>query len=461
MDGLLSDTIGAISTAVGNAGISIIRLSGPEAFSVAAKIFRGKGNFYEYPSHTIHYGKIIDPDKNDVIDEVLILKMAAPRTYTCEDTVEINCHGGYVTASRILDLLYRNGIRPAEPGEFTKRAFLNGRVDLTQAEAVMDLIGSRTEKSSKVAVSQLEGRLSDRINKLRHQLVEMLASIEVNLDYPEYDFEEVTADNCIQNISLVYNELKNLIEGFQYGKILREGMEVAIIGKPNAGKSSLLNRLSGKNRAIVTEIPGTTRDILEEYVNILGMPIKLIDTAGLRATENEVEKIGVSKAIEVMDSSDLILFILDADSGFEQEDADILEKIEKYHEKTIYVVNKTDKKDEDKLNEIKERIPEVLEISVLEDSGINILEKEIYQYVNKSNFDTDNQLLVTNARHKKHLQQTLADLEKALDGIKAGMTMDVVSIDIKSAAENLGYITGHQVSEEIVTNIFERFCIGK
>ena len=236
-----------------------------------------------------------------------------------------------------------NGIRPAEPGEFTKRAFLNGRVDLTQAEAVMDLIGSRTEKSSKVAVSQLEGRLSDRINKLRHQLVEMLASIEVNLDYPEYDFEEVTADNCIQNISLVYNELKNLIEGFQYGKILREGMEVAIIGKPNAGKSSLLNRLSGKNRAIVTEIPGTTRDILEEYVNILGMPIKLIDTAGLRATENEVEKIGVSKAIEVMDSSDLILFILDADSGFEQEDADILEKIEKYHEKTIYVVNKTDK----------------------------------------------------------------------------------------------------------------------
>lgn len=212
---------------------------------------------------------------------------------------------------------------------------------------------------------------------------------------------------------------------------------------------------------IVTEIPGTTRDILEEYVNILGMPIKLIDTAGLRATENEVEKIGVSKAIEVMDSSDLILFILDADSGFEQEDADILEKIEKYHEKTIYVVNKTDKKDEDKLNEIKERIPEVLEISVLEDSGINILEKEIYQYVNKSNFDTDNQLLVTNARHKKHLQQTLADLEKALDGIKAGMTMDVVSIDIKSAAENLGYITGHQVSEEIVTNIFERFCIGK
>jgi tRNA modification GTPase len=193
MDGLLSDTIGAISTAVGNAGISIIRLSGPEAFSVAAKIFRGKGNFYEYPSHTIHYGKIIDPDKNDVIDEVLISKMAAPRTYTCEDTVEINCHGGYVTASRILDLLYRNGIRPAEPGEFTKRAFLNGRVDLTQAEAVMDLIGSRTEKSSKVAVSQLEGRLSDRINKLRHQLVEMLASIEVNLDYPEYDFEEVTA----------------------------------------------------------------------------------------------------------------------------------------------------------------------------------------------------------------------------------------------------------------------------
>jgi len=461
MDGLLLDTIGAISTAVGNAGISIIRMSGPEAFSVASKIFRGKGNFYEYRSHTVHYGKIIDPDNNDVIDEVLITKMAAPRTYTREDTVEISCHGGYVTASRILDLLYRNGVRPAEPGEFTKRAFLNGRIDLAQAEAVMDIIASRTEKSSKVAVSQLEGRLSDKINSLRTRLVEMLASIEVNLDYPEYDFEEVAADTLSMKIRSVYDELKNLIEGFHYGKILREGMEVAIIGKPNAGKSSLLNRLSGRNRAIVTDIPGTTRDILEEYVNILGMPIKLIDTAGLRETENAVEKIGVNKAIEVMDSSDLILFILDANSGFEQEDADILEKVEKYREKTIFVVNKTDKKDEGKLNEIKERIPNVLEISVLEDSGINILEREIYQYVNKNNIDTDNQILVTNARHKKHLQLSLADLEKALAAIEAGMTMDVVSIDIKSAAENLGYITGHQVSEEVVANIFERFCIGK
>ena len=238
-------------------------------------------------------------------------------------------------------------------------------------------------------------------------------------------------------------------------------MEVAIIGKPNAGKSSLLNRLSGRNRAIVTDIPGTTRDILEEYVNILGMPIKLIDTAGLRETENKVEKIGVNKAIEVMDSSDLILFVLDADSGFEQEDADILEKVDKYRDKTIFVVNKTDKKDEDKLNEIKDRIPNVLEISVLEDSGINVLEREIYQYVNKNNIDTDNQIIVTNARHKKHLQLSFADLEKALAAIDAGMTMDVVSIDIKSAAENLGFITGHQVSEEVVANIFERFCVGK
>jgi tRNA modification GTPase len=455
------DTIAAISTAVGNSGISIIRISGPNAFSAADRVFKGKGSFQSYKSHTVHYGKIIDPKTNIIIDEVLIIKMAAPKTYTREDIVEINCHGGYVTASKILDILYRQEIRPAEAGEFTKRAFINGRIDLAQAEAVMDLISSRTEKSSNIALSQLEGKLSVEVNKLRQSLVEMLAEIEVNLDYPEYDFEEITSEKCSTKLELIKKELEKLIISFSFGKILREGMEVAIIGKPNAGKSSLLNRLSRKNRAIVTEIPGTTRDILEEYVNILGLPIKLIDTAGLRETEDRVEKIGVEKALEVINSADLILFILDANSGFEKEDRDILEKVKNFSNKTMFVVNKTDATDPEKFNEIKTEIPECLETSVLEDSGINTLESEIYRFANKSETDMDNQVLVTNARHKMLLTDALKGINTALSAISAGMTLDIISMDIKSAADKLGEITGHMVSEEVVLNIFQRFCVGK
>jgi tRNA modification GTPase len=460
-DVMHSDTIAAISTAVGNAGISIIRISGPRAFSVASEIFRGKGEFIDFPSHTIHYGKIVDPEKNETLDEILISKMNSPKTYTAEDTVEINCHGGYVTASRILDLLYTRGVRPAEAGEFTKRAFVNGRLDLVQAEAVMDLIGSRTEKGSKVAISQLEGRLSAEINGVWKSLVELLAEIEVNLDYPEYDFEEVTLQKCKGVIQQTFDKLQKLIESFHYGKILREGMEVAIIGKPNAGKSSLLNRLSRKNRAIVTDIPGTTRDILEEYVNIQGLPIKLIDTAGLRETEDQVEKMGVEKALEVIQSADLILFILDAQSGFEKEDAEILKTVRGFECKTLYIVNKTDKTDEDRLREIRGKVPSAIEISVLEDSGIHELESEIFHFVNKNDLEPDNQVLVTNARHKQLLMNTLEGLQSAAKLAEDAITLDIIAMEIKDAAENLGYITGHEVSEDVVMNIFERFCVGK
>ncbi|MBP7176357.1 MAG: tRNA uridine-5-carboxymethylaminomethyl(34) synthesis GTPase MnmE [Thermoclostridium sp.] len=456
-----SDTIAAISTAVGNAGISIIRISGPRAFIVAAKVFRGKADFLEYPSHTIHYGKIVDPEKNEIIDEILISKMNGPKTYTAEDTVEINCHGGYVTASRILELLYRHGIRPAEAGEFTKRAFLNGRLDLVQAEAVMDLISSRTDKGSTVAVSQLEGRLSLEIGEVWRVLIDLLAEIEVNLDYPEYDFEEVTLKKCKGIIAQCIGKLEKLIQSFHYGKILREGMEVAIIGKPNAGKSSLLNRLSRKNRAIVTDIPGTTRDILEEYVNIQGLPIKLVDTAGLRETEDQVERMGVEKALDVIQSADLILFILDAWSGFEKEDEQILKTVAGYEGKTLYIINKTDKTDEGRLMEIRDKIPVAIEISVLEDSGIHVLESEIHHYVNKNDLDTDNQVLVTNARHKQLLASSLEGLQSALRLAEEAMTLDILAMEIKSAAEKLGFITGHEVSEEVVMNIFERFCVGK
>jgi len=450
-----------VATAIGNAGISIIRISGSKAFSIAAKIFKGKGNFMEYPSHTIRYGKIIDPDTNEVIDEVLISKMAAPRSYTTEDVVEINCHGGFITAKRILDLLFRLGIRPAEAGEFTKRAFINGRIDLVQAEAITDLIGSITEKSSKVALSQLEGRLSGKLNRIRESLIDILARIEVNLDYPEYDFEEVTINECAKTIKSIITELGNLVESFDYGKVLREGLNVAIIGKPNAGKSSLLNRLSGKNRAIVTDIPGTTRDILEEYVNIQGLPVKLLDTAGLRETADVVEKIGVEKALEAVDSADLVLFVLDAQTGFEKEDGEILEKVKDYSSKILYVVNKTDKTDEEKINEIRIRIPEVIEISVLEDHGIDVLEKSILEHANKSRIDTDNQVIITNARHKMLLAEALDSLKTALSAADGGMTLDLISMDIKNAAEKIGYITGHEITEEVVMNIFENFCIGK
>jgi len=456
-----SDTIAAISTAVGNAGISIIRISGPRAFHAASAIFRGKGDFMSYPSHTIHYGKIIDPEKNEILDEVLVSKMDAPKTYTAEDTVEINCHGGYVTASRILDLLYRHGVRPAEAGEFTKRAFINGRMDLVQAEAVMDLISARTEKGSRVAVSQLEGHLSNKINSIWKTLIELLAEIEVNLDYPEYDFEEVTLQKCKCVIQGSIDTLEKLIDSFHYGKILREGMEVAIIGKPNAGKSSLMNRLSRKNRAIVTDIPGTTRDILEEYVNIQGLPIKLIDTAGLRETEDRVEQIGVEKALDVIRSADLILFVLDAQSGFEKEDAEILKTVRGFGNKTLYIVNKTDATDESRLKEIRDKVPEAVEISVLEDSGINVLECEIYRFASKNDLDTDNQVLVTNARHKQFLAESLEGLKSALELAEASITLDILAMEIKSAAEKLGLITGHEVSEDVVTNIFERFCVGK
>lgn len=415
----------------------------------------------EYPSHTIRYGKIIDPDTNEVIDEVLISKMAAPRSYTTEDVVEINCHGGFITAKRILDLLFRLGIRPAEAGEFTKRAFINGRIDLVQAEAITDLIGSITEKSSKVALSQLEGRLSGKLNRIRESLIDILARIEVNLDYPEYDFEEVTINECAKTIKSIITELGNLVESFDYGKVLREGLNVAIIGKPNAGKSSLLNRLSGKNRAIVTDIPGTTRDILEEYVNIQGLPVKLLDTAGLRETADVVEKIGVEKALEAVDSADLVLFVLDAQTGFEKEDGEILEKVKDYSSKILYVVNKTDKTDEEKINEIRIRIPEVIEISVLEDHGIDVLEKSILEHANKSRIDTDNQVIITNARHKMLLAEALDSLKTALSAADGGMTLDLISMDIKNAAEKIGYITGHEITEEVVMNIFENFCIGK
>ncbi|NLB79894.1 MAG: tRNA uridine-5-carboxymethylaminomethyl(34) synthesis GTPase MnmE, partial [Clostridiaceae bacterium] len=324
---MINDTIAGVSTAVGNSGISVIRLSGPEAYFIADKVFKGKSSVSDQKTHTIQYGKIISGQNKEVIDEVLLSKMEAPRTYTRENVVEISSHGGYTITMSLLNLLYNNGARPAEPGEFTKRAFLNGRIDLSQAEAVMDIIQARTQRVSNVAVKQLEGSVSQKLNEIRERIIVLLSNIEVNLDYPEYDAEEVTLAQAGKETKGIISELDGLINSFHFGKLLREGMEVAITGRPNVGKSSLMNRLTRKNRSIVTDIPGTTRDTIEEFVNIKGIPVKLVDTAGVRDTLDQVEQQGVERSIKAISEADFVVILTDISQGFLPEDEVLLNKV--------------------------------------------------------------------------------------------------------------------------------------
>jgi len=459
---MINDTIAGVSTAVGNSGISVIRMSGSDSVSIADKIFKGKKKVKEQESHTIQYGKIISPETNEVIDEVLLTKMVAPRTYTREDVIEISSHGGYSIARSILDILYRMGARPAEPGEFTKRAFLNGRIDLSQAEAVMDIIQARTDRVSKVAVRQLEGSLSNKISNIRERIINILSHIEVNLDYPEYDDEEVSASMAESETIQILDELDKLIDSFNFGKLLREGMEVVIAGRPNVGKSSLMNRLSRKNRSIVTDIPGTTRDIIEEYINIKGIPVKLVDTAGVREAEDKVEKIGVERTIKALEGADLVIMISDISEPLGQEDQTILSKIKEYNKPYIMVFNKTDLIEEERrLEEIKRENPKALYLSVTEDKGVEELEDAIVKYATENNQDIDNQVLVTNARHENHLRRAKSFLESVLTSVRNNMTLDIIALDLKASLEELGSITGDHADEDVVNAIFSRFCIGK
>ena len=455
------DTIVGVSTSVGQSGISIIRLSGPDCFDIADKIFRGKDTIKNQPSHSVRYGKIISPENGDIIDEFLLIKMAAQRTYTREDVVEINCHGGYTIVRRILDLTCKYGARPSEPGEFTKRAFLNGRIDLTQAEAVMDVIQARTERVSKVAVKQLEGTLSKKINSIREKLVLLLSHIEVNLDYPEYDVEEVSLSEAHTVTSSIVSDLNCLIESFRFGKVLREGMEVVILGRPNVGKSSLMNRLARKNKSIVTDIPGTTRDIVEEYINIKGIPIKLMDTAGIHDTFDVVEKIGVERSLNALKEADYIVVLVDASESINIEDSIILEKVSQYNKPYVLVYNKVDLIDKKKLDLINKSNPGALFISVFDDKGIDELEEKIISFVSKNNQDIDNQILVTNTRHELQLKKAKEALDSVIDAIINGFTLDMVAMDLKSSIEELGKITGHMADEDVVNAIFSRFCLGK
>ena len=457
------DTIAAISSAVGEAGIGIVRLSGQEAISISNNIFIGvnKKALVDAENRRMLYGHIVDNIDNHLIDEVLIVSMKAPHTYTREDVVEIYCHGGIIPVKKILDLLLKNGARLAEPGEFTKRAFLNGRLDLSQAEAVIDIINSKTDKSHEVSMNQLEGSLSKKVNNIMDTIISMIAYIEASIDFPEDDIEEITYEELEEKATCVIYEIKQLLATFNRGKILRDGLKTVILGKPNVGKSSLLNAMLRENRAIVTDIPGTTRDIIEEYLNIDGIPLKIIDTAGIRDTQNIVEKIGVDKAKESTAFADLIIAIFDVSRDLSQEDIKIIELIK--GKKSLVLLNKTDlpnrytKKDLEKLLEEQD----VLYTSITNEVGIDILEDAIKKMFYSGDLELNSELVVTNMRHKNQLEKALKNMESAYNDIKIFIPLDCIEVDLRDCWENLGEISGESISEDILDRIFSEFCIGK
>jgi len=460
---LLEDTIAAISTPIGEGGIGIVRISGTEALKITGKIFKAKrNNLKEIKSHRMVYGHIYDNMTGEIVDEVLFCYMKAPRSYTCEDVVEINCHGGIVPLKKTLELVLAGGARLAGPGEFSKRAFLNGRLDLAQAESVIDIIRSKTEAGLKLAVSQLKGDLSNKIKELQKKLLGILAQVEVNIDFPEDDLEEATGKDIVRSCKELLEQIKSLIEGAEAGIIYREGVRAAIIGRPNVGKSSLLNALLRENRAIVTDVPGTTRDVIEEVINIRGIPLRIIDTAGLRETEDMVEKIGVERTREVIVKADLILLVLDAADGLSAQDFVVVEMAEK--KKSLVIVNKTDVKnkkiDQEDLERLAGNKP-VIWISAEQGTGLDELEDKIVETVLYGRIDRSDSLMVTNIRHKRALEKAAFHLREAISAIESKVPVDIVAIDLRGAWESLGEITGSSVTENLIERIFNDFCVGK
>jgi len=456
-----TDTITAISTPIGEGAISIVRLSGTEAIPMAKAIFQGK-DIMEAASHTMHYGKIIDPATNEVAEEVMVSIMRGPKTFTREDIVEINCHGGLVSVNRVLEIVLSQGARLAEPGEFTKRAFLNGRIDLSQAEAVMDLIRAKTDKAMSVALKQMDGRLSGLIQRLRQELLETVAHVEVNIDYPEYDdVEEMSHDMMRNKTKEVHQEIEELLQVAKQGKILREGLATAIIGRPNVGKSSLMNTLVQENKAIVTEVPGTTRDIIEEYVNVRGVPLRLVDTAGIRETEDIVEKIGVERSRQVLKESDLILFVLNYNEELTAEDEKLFETIKGLE--YIIIINKTDLNQKLDLKQVKELAEEnaIISTSLIEEEGIDDLEKAIANTFFSGEIDTGDLTYVSNVRHIQLLNQAKQALEDAMEAIELDMPLDIVQIDVTRTWDFLGEIIGDTASDGLIDQLFSQFCLGK
>ena len=456
-------TIAAISTAVGEAGIGIVRISGKEALSIANSIFEASkiSQLEEKNNRKLTYGHIVDKKKDQIIDEVLIAYMKGPSTYTREDMVEIYCHGGIISVRKVLELILSKGARLAEAGEFTKRAFLNGRLDLSQAEAVMDMIKAKTDKSYEASLDQLEGSLSKKIRELRDILLSMIAHVEVSIDYPYEDYEEVTYEDLEIDGNKIKKELEILLSTAERGKILRDGLNTVILGKPNVGKSSLLNAILRENRAIVTDIPGTTRDIIEEYVNIDGIPLKIMDTAGIRDTKDLVEQIGVDRAKDTVKDADLIIGVFDASSELTQEDYDIIDLIKE--KKSIIIMNKTDldsKYDEVYLKSLIDN-KEIINASIISDIGLDALENSIKSMFYSGEIEVESDTVITNIRHKNQLLKALDNIQAALEDIMMEVPIDCIEVDLKNCWENLGEISGDTIGEDILDKIFAEFCIGK
>lgn len=457
----IDDTIAAIATAPGEGGIGIIRISGEKSLQVANDIFKSVSGkkIEEYNTRTLIYGHILDGEKT--IDEVLVAYMKGPNSYTTEDVIEINCHGGFISVKKILELVLSKDVRLADQGEFTKRAFLNGRIDLAQAEAIIDVINAKTEMAHTVAQSQLEGSLSKKIKDLRFGITEMLAHITVSIDFPDEDVEHITYNTLKEKSLELQKEINKLYDTAESGKILRDGLKTVIVGKPNVGKSSLLNAVLGENRAIVTDIPGTTRDIIEEFVNIKGIPLKIVDTAGIRETEDVVEKIGVEKSKEFFNSADLSIVVLDSSRELEIEDIEILEAVQP--NKTIVLLNKTDLDQVIDIEKIKQFVDEknIITISALQHEGIEKIHDKIEDMVFEGTVRNSSDLVVTNSRHKDALYKAKQSISDALTAIDSYMPLDFIEVDFKNIWDYLGYINGDTVTEDLLDTIFSNFCIGK
>ena len=462
------DTIAAVSTAMGSGGIGIIRISGDNAVEIADSIFQGKNTVCAMADHTIAYGKIVDVLNDDIIDEVMITKLLAPATYTREDVIEINCHGNMVSQRKILDLIYKYGARPAHPGEFTKRAFLNGRIDLTQAEAVIDLINSKTEMGHKAAVEQLSGRISKYLNNIIDRLLTILARIEVTVDYPEHDDEIAESVIARDEIMSIILKLEQVLESYNTGRLIKAGIKTAIVGKPNVGKSTLLNELSGYQRAIVTDIPGTTRDIIEEDITIDGILLKLIDTAGIRNTDDVVERIGVERARDSLKNADLIIYVISL-SEKEPVDKELMWEIK--GRKAIIVLNKEDLVSKDMIDEVRTNIIEymkedisnikIVKTALTCEKGLEYIKDTISELFISGKIVANDEPIITAQRHALLIEQAMRSLKDGIYSLESQMPLDMISVDIRNAADCLGEITGISIKEDLTDRIFSSFCLGK
>ena len=457
----MENTIVAISTAMGNGGIGIVRMSGEKSFEILEKIFRPKNKDAFIKGYQIKYGNIVDPRNEEIIDEVLVSYFVSPKSYTTEDMCEINTHGGMVVEKRILELCLENGAEIASPGEFTKRAFLNGRIDLSQVEAIIDLINSKTIREARESINQLEGHLSSKIESIRQKMLDLMIAIDVNIDYPEYDEEEVTKNKSLNELKTILEELIKLENSFNTGKVLKDGVRTVILGKTNAGKSSLLNRILKEDRAIVSNIEGTTRDTIEEFVDIEGIPLKLIDTAGIRNSSNEIEQIGIQKSKKLANSADLIIAIFDITKNLDEDDQELLKIIK--DKKCIILLNKIDILPEniDLENKLKLINKNILKISVMEDIGIQSLYDKIIELYSFNTESLSNDVLISNERHKNLIQKAKMEINEAINATENDMYIDIISIYITNAMNYLAEITGNNVTDDVIDEIFKKFCLGK